>query len=126
MNQFKYSTPDVNYVRCHQFTKIKSEILPVLKNKGFNLYKLNVEIIIKNALKTCISDSRMDFWFYDLFGLDKITKKDIYALIAKKCCEEKNAMMTIKLRFVPYLIHYLYKPCGFSYNILKRNTLVGR
>ena len=77
MVQFQYSIPCVNYVRCHQFTKIKSEILPVLKKKGFNLYNENVEIIIKNALKTCISDSRMNFWFYDLFGLDKTTKKDI-------------------------------------------------
>ena len=126
MAQFQYSIPCVNYVRCHQFTKIKSEILPVLKKNGFNLYKENIGIIIKKALKTCISDSRMDFRFYDLFGLDKKTKTTIYSFIARKCCEEENAMATIKHRLAPYLIHHLYKPFGFSYNILKDVTLVGR
>ena len=92
MFQFQYSSPCVNYVRCRQFTKIKSEILPVLKKKGFNLYKENVEIIIKKALKTCISDSRMDFRFYDLFGLDKKAKITIYLLSQRSVVKKKTQL----------------------------------
>jgi len=125
MLPFQNTSPSVNYVRCHQFTKIKSEIVPVIK-KRYNLYMGNVDLIIKDALNTCIPNDRIDFRFYDFIGLDKETKKNIYAFIACKVCNQVQSMTTIKQRLVPYIIHRLYKPNGFSYNILQKNTMVGK
>ena len=125
MLPFQNTSPSVNYVRCHQFTKIKSEIVPVIK-KRYNLYMENVDLIIKDALNMCIPNDRIDFRFYDLFGLDKETKKKIYVFIARKVCNQVQSMTTIKQRFSPYIIHRLYKPNGFSYNILHRDTMVGK
>ena len=125
MLPFQHTSPNVNYVRCHQFTKIKSEIAPIVKER-YNLYMGNIDLIIKDALNTCIPSNRIDFRFYDLFGLDKETKKKIYAFIAHKVYNEEQSMVAIRQRFSPYIIHRLYKPNGFSYNILKENTMVGK
>ena len=125
MLPFQNTSPSVNYVRCHQFTKIKSEIVPVIK-KRYNLYMENVDLIIKDALNMCIPNDRIDFRFYDLFGLDKETKKKIYVFIACKVCNQVQSLTTITQRLSPYIIHHLYKPNGFSYNILHRDTMVGK
>ena len=126
MLPFQNTSPNVNYVRCHQFTKIKSEIEPIIKKKGYNLHIGNIDLIIKDALNTCIPSNRIDFRFYELFGLNKETKRNIYAFIARKVYNEEQSMVTIRQRLSPYIIHRLYKPNGFSYNILQKNTMVGK
>jgi len=95
---YEETGPDAKYIREHNFDKFK---VPEITNNELN-----------NILLKHIPDSKNDFgsWRgYHSFNVLKELKSIIEKLYNKKI---NNSMETLNKKFVPYVVHYLYKPGG--------------
>ena len=105
--------PDGYYVRRDMFYKL---------TKNHKLNKESQEEI-KSALEEFIpSHMYWGSWTgYRHFGIcSDITSK------CKECVKKIIARETLKIKFLPYVLHYLYKPGGKRYKTIAKETLVGK
>ena len=108
--------PSANQVR----EDVLNHINIVNKNKD-NYEK---DKIIEDAMLKIIPDSRNDFgsWRgYATFGVKAEIAKEVIKEI-----QRNYALLTIKKKFTPYVLHYLYKPNGIRMKQLAETTLVGK
>jgi hypothetical protein len=79
--------------------------------------------IIKDALMKIIPDSRNDFGSYrgySTFGVKAELAKEVIKEVRKE-----YALLIIEKKFMPFVIHHLYKPGGIMAKKIARYTMVG-
>lgn len=91
---------------------------------GVDLYKKEKDKIIQDVIMEVIPDSRNDFgsWRgYSTFGV----KTELAKIVIGKV-RIRYSILLLKREFIPYVMHYLYKPGGMRYMEISNSTLVGR
>ena len=106
--------------------QVREDVLKYINvvNKGNDLYEKEKDKIIEGALLKIIPDSRNDFgsWRgYATFGVKTEIAKEVIKEI-----QRNYAVLTLKNKFTPYVMHYLYKPNGIGMKQVAKNTLVGK
>ena len=104
--------------------KVREDVLNHINIVNKNKSNSEKDEIIKNALLKIIPDNRNDFgsWRgYATFGV----KADIAKEVIKEI-QRNYALLTIKKKITPYVLHYLYKPTGIRMKQLAETTLVGK
>jgi hypothetical protein len=104
--------------------KVREDVLNHINIVNKNKSNSEKDEIIKNALLKIIPDNRNDFgsWRgYATFGVKAEIAKEVIKEI-----QRNYALLTIKKKFTPYVLHYLYKPNGIRMKQLAETTLVGK
>ena len=104
--------------------KVREDVLNHINIVNKNKSNSEKDEIIKNALLKIIPDNRNDFgsWRgYTTFGVKAEIAKEVIKEI-----QRNYALLTIKKKFTPYVLHYLYKPNGIRMKQLAETTLVGK
>lgn len=124
MTWYKIDAPNKNiaeYVRKHQLTIWEKKIGPAKMCESRR-------DLIKHILKIHIPDSLSfnSYKEYSTFGLLMSKKADIENHIRRRFDARQRAINKLSKKFTPYIVHYLYKPGGYSFKKIMKNTLIGR
>lgn len=125
MTWYKKDVPKENiaeYVRKHQLTIWEKKIGPAKMCES-------IRDLIKHILKIHIPDSLKNvnsYKGYSTFGLLMSKKADIENHILRRFDARQRAINKLSKNFTPYIVHYLYKPGGYSFKKIMKNTLIGR
>ena len=91
---------------------------------GRDEYENEKDKIIHEALFEIIPDSRNDFgsWRgYSTFGVKNELAKEVI-----KKVKIGYALLSLKKKFTPYIIHYLYKPGGIRAKKIEKTSMIGK
>ena len=113
MAWYEETGPDATYVRGDVRDKLK-----------YSYNTIYTKETVDHILLKHIPDSKTDFGSYRgyaTFGLEKNIWSDIY--------KDMDALImatdTIRDKFTPYVVHWLYKPKGIRMKVIAQQTLVG-
>lgn len=107
--------------------EVRKDVLSQINIVNINMldpYKKEKDKIINEALMKVIPDTRNDFgsWRgYVTFGVKNELTQEVIPIIQKN-----YAMLVLKKKFTPYIIHYLYKPGGKRFLMVADTTLIGK
>ena len=121
MAWYEETGPDAAYVRRDILNKFNT---PSYGSNEWRKYSIISKETVGHILLKHIPDSKTDFGSYRgyaTFGLEKNIWSDIY--------KDMDALImatdTIRDKFTPYVVHWLYKPKGIRMKVIAQQTLVG-
>lgn len=122
MAWYQVQGPNAEYVRNHQLTVWEKKI-------GKAQICESTRELIKHILKIHIPDSLTDFGSYRgyaTFGLLMRKRTEIENHLIRQLDARRRAKDKLSQKFLPYVLHYLYKPNGMRYKKIMQNTMVGK
>ena len=91
---------------------------------GKDTYQKEKNDIIQKAIMKIIPDTRNDFGSYR--GYATFNLKAEFAKAVIKEVRKNYALLIIKKKFTPFVMHHLYKPDGMRMKQLIKTTMVGK